>query len=246
VKIESSDVLALAVVVGLGGAHLLPPVLSFLRLIPRSRALSAAGGVSVGYVFVHLLPEVAEAQTAVDHAARGVLTSFERHAWVAALAGLLVFYGLERAAVATRRGKPDGDGPVPAVFLLSVISFAAYNGIVGYLVVRRAEDAPAGEVVLFGLALGLHFIVNDLGLRHHYRARYDGTGRPVLVGAILAGWLAGVAVDASEAVLGLVVAFLAGGIVLNVLKEEVPEERDSRFLPLAAGAVVYAALLLAV
>jgi hypothetical protein len=33
--------------------------------------------------------------------------------------------------------------------------------------------------------------------------------------------------------------------VLNVLKEELPEERQSRFLPFALGVVTYAALLVA-
>ena len=40
-------------------------------------------------------------------------------------------------------------------------------------------------------------------------------------------------------------ALLAGGIILNVLKEELPEERKSRFWAFALGAGTYAALLLA-
>jgi hypothetical protein len=39
-------------------------------------------------------------------------------------------------------------------------------------------------------------------------------------------------------------AFLAGGIILNVLKEELPEERESRFSAFTAGTAAYAALLL--
>lgn len=53
-------------------------------------------------------------------------------------------------------------------------------------------------------------------------------------------------VELSEAAVGLAVAFLAGGVILNVMKEEVPQERQSRFVPLAIGAFGYAALLLAV
>jgi hypothetical protein len=50
----------------------------------------------------------------------------------------------------------------------------------------------------------------------------------------------------ADAVVGLAVAFRAGGIILNVMKEEVPQERQSRFLPLALGAFGHAGLLLAV
>jgi hypothetical protein len=40
-------------------------------------------------------------------------------------------------------------------------------------------------------------------------------------------------------------AILAGGIVLNVLKEELPEERQSRFGAFALGTGLYTLLLLA-
>ena len=43
----------------------------------------------------------------------------------------------------------------------------------------------------------------------------------------------------------LLFALLAGGVIMNVLKEELPEERESCFWALALGAAVYAALLLA-
>ena len=44
-------------------------------------------------------------------------------------------------------------------------------------------------------------------------------------------------------IIGLLFAFLAGGVVLNVLKEELPEDRQSRFLPFLLGAGGYALLL---
>ncbi|QMS92109.1 hypothetical protein HUN01_32595 [Nostoc edaphicum CCNP1411] len=40
-------------------------------------------------------------------------------------------------------------------------------------------------------------------------------------------------------------AFLSGGIVLNVLKEELSEQRESRFWAFAFGTFGYAILLLA-
>ena len=41
--------------------------------------------------------------------------------------------------------------------------------------------------------------------------------------------------------LSFLFAFLAGGVVLNVLKKELPEERESRFLLFALGLAAYAA-----
>lgn len=44
--------------------------------------------------------------------------------------------------------------------------------------------------------------------------------------------------------LAILFAFLAGGVILNVIKEEVPAERESRFSAFALGAVGYAGVLL--
>ena len=205
--------------------------------------LSAAGGVSVAYVFVHLLPEIAEAQTAVEEASHGIFPSRERHAYVVALIGMAIFYGLERAAIRSRDGRDEAETPT-AVFALSIGSFAVYNAIVGYLMVREAEHGGWIDVAVFALALALHFVVNDVGLREHHRGRYDRVGRPLLVGVLLVGLAVGVVADLPEAAVGLVVAFLGGGIILNVLKEELPEERESRFGAFFLGAATYATLLL--
>lgn len=251
--VEGADLLALGVVVVLGIAHVLPPSLAFVELKPRSWLLSAAAGVSVAYVFVHLLPEIAEAQESVQERSSGWLAGFERHAYVVALVGLAVFYGLERAAVTSKRSRSEAghaaaeeEPTSPGAFWISMGSFAVYNAIIGYLVVRRAEEDTIGALALFTGAIALHFLINDLGLRSHHKRRYDRLGRPLLTGAILLGWVVGVTTELSEAAVGLAIAFLAGGVVLNVMKEEVPSEQESRFLPLALGAAVYAALLLAV
>ena len=67
----------------------------------------------------------------------------------------------------------------------------------------------------------------------------------LLGGALLVGWAAGVATHVPELGLSMLSAFLAGMIVLNVFKEELPEERQSRFSAFAVGLAVYGALLLA-
>jgi hypothetical protein len=54
----------------------------------------------------------------------------------------------------------------------------------------------------------------------------------------------GLLVSIDAAALAVLFAFLAGGIVLNVLKEELPDEHESRFWPFALGLSAYAVLLL--
>lgn len=237
---------ALLAVVALAAAHIVASEVRGISFIPRSWTLSVAGGISVAYVFVHLLPEVAKAQADVEEVTTGVLAGLERHAYVLALLGLVVFYGLEQLAVASA-GRAVGDASARgAPFWLSMATFSVYGALVGHLVVRRARNDDWSALALFTLALALHFVVNDLGLRHHHRHAYDRVGRPLLIGSLLVGWASALAFELAEPTLGLVVAFLAGGIVLNVLKEELPEERSSNFGAFAGAATSFTALLLLV
>jgi hypothetical protein len=94
--------------------HLLGRALAFLRPAPRSVWLSAAGGISIAYVFVHILPELAHHQDVfATHAGRlSLLDTSERDVYFAALVGLATFYGLELWArsSARRRARRDGVG----------------------------------------------------------------------------------------------------------------------------------------
>ena len=54
----------------------------------------------------------------------------------------------------------------------------------------------------------------------------------------------GLLFEVSEAAIAVLFGFLAGGVIMNVLKEELPEERESRFWAFALGAAAYAAILL--
>ena len=243
-----SILVSLLAALGLAVVHLFSGRLRFLEGTPRNIWLSIAGGVSVAYVFVHLLPELAEGQEALAEAlGKSFLALLESHVYLLSLAGLAVFYGLERAASSSRKRKRKEAGEDLAstgVFWLHVSSFAVYNAIIGYLLLRREEGGPE-ELFLFFLAMALHFVVNDHGLREQHKSAYHRIGRWVISAAILLGWALGLWVEVPEFAIAGITAFLAGGIVLNVLKEELPEERESRFWAFALGAVLYSTILLA-
>lgn len=226
---------------GLAATHVFVGRLRILDVIPRSVWLSGAGGASVAYVFVHLLPELAHGQDALAEASDDVLGFLDAHVWLAALAGLGVFYGLESLA---QRGHDPDEATGRAVFWLHVVLFGLYNAIVGYLLLYRVSDST-GALLTFTLALALHFAVNDYAMRQHHEHLYRAFGRWMLGAAVLAGTALAALADLGEPTVVVMEAFLGGGIILNVLKEELPEERKSRFLPFALGAAVFAALFVA-
>lgn len=230
--------------------HIFGRKMDFLRSTPRSAWLSIAGGVSVAYVFVHLLPELATHQETFRRTVgdqTGPFSAVESHVYLIALLGLAVFYGLDRLARASARTEERAGRerrPSRAAFWLHLGSFAIYNVLIGYLLMHR-EEADLRGLLIYAAAMGLHFVVNDQGLREYHGAVYDAEGRWILAAAPLFGFALGLATKIPALAVASLFAFLAGGVILNVLKEELPEERESRFWAFLAGASLYAALLLA-
>lgn len=172
----------------------------------------------------------------------------------------MVFYGLDKLAKQSRGqaadtgdDRADGSGrdtgilpdraTTPAVFRVHMASFGVYNVLIGYLLVAGERGTPR-RLLFFTIAMALHFLVADAGLEEDHKHRYRRTGRWILAAAIGVGVTTGHLLSVPAAVLAVLLAFLAGGVILNVLKEEVPSERQSRFWAFAAGMAGYTVLLL--
>lgn len=204
----------------------------------RSAWLSAASGSSVAFVFVLLMPEVAERQQAVDEIA--FLEFIDHHVWFVALFGLVTFFWVEHWIMTHAEGRGEA---THAAFWGHVGIFALYNVVIGYLLFDP-QPALEDRIIPYAIALAFHLLVIDESMRRHHPVRYHRIGRWVLAAGVLTGGAIGAAVELHEAVPALALALLAGGIALNALKEELPEERDARMWPFAAGAVGFALLAL--
>lgn len=222
--------------------HLVAGRVHSVGILPGGVWLSAGGGAAVAYVFVHILPELGRGHSVVGEPAMigGIL---ERYVYLVALLGFVLFYGLEHLA---QRGAPRETARVDQwVFWIHVGSFGAYNALIGYLLVHRDEPGPV-VLALFAGAMGLHFLVIDHGFHEHFQELYHDVGRWLLSTAVLVGWAIGQVVPVSETQLHVLFALLAGGAILNVMKEELPDHYDSRFAPFLAGATGYTLLLLSI
>lgn len=237
---------------GLAAVHVFAGQLERLPEPMRKLWLSLSGGFSVAFVMLYLLPELAARQEALKQAANhSTFGWLEHHVYVLSLLGMMVFYGLERIAqqFANRTSAPaakeqisSGNHQAPAaIFWAHVSSFAAYNFTLGYLTHLEAETGSLG---LFFLAIALHFVVLDFSLRDHYPGVYHDRGRWLLAVAVVLGWALSRVIQVPEPMLSIALAFLAGGIILNTLKEELPEEKHSRFWPFLAGAGLYTLVVL--
>lgn len=226
--------------------HLFSRYLPFLGSVPRSKLLSLAGGISVAYVFIHLLPELNKHNQLLDKKIEGgALEIFENHTYIMAMLGLALFYGLERMVKVSKKKQQKHnnlDRASKSVFWIHIASFFLYNTLIGYLLLHGEQETIMGLIYYF-LALAVHFITSDNSLREAHEEIYDRIGRWILAGAILVGWVLGRFVEVNESVIAVLFALLAGGVILNVMKEELPEERESNFWAFAAGVAGYTLLL---
>ena len=161
--------------------------------------------------------------------------------FVVALTGFTVFPGLERLARA-HRSTASGEPSAP-VYWLHLGAFAGYDALITYTMALRVRTGLL-FAVLFTVAMGLHFVLTDRGLQEHYPRRFAGRGRVLLAAALLLGWgLSALAAPVSTLLVVLLTALLAGSVLLNVFKEELPSDRESSFGWFTAGLVLYASLL---
>ncbi|WLR56462.1 ZIP family metal transporter [Mesobacillus subterraneus] len=232
---------------GFVSIHLFSRYVPFLDNVPRSRLLSAAGGISVAYVFIHLLPELNKHNEVLDKSIQSdALNFFENHTYIVAMLGLAIFYGLERMVKNSKKRQQEKnnlDRATMGVFWIHIVSFFLYNSLIGYLLLDGEQETVKGLVFYF-IALAVHFITSDHALREAHKEIYDRIGRWLLAGAIVIGWAIGLIWEVDESIIAVLFALLAGGVILNVMKEELPEERESNFWAFAAGLAGYTFLLM--
>ncbi|MGY1708736.1 hypothetical protein ACI8AC_04420 [Geodermatophilus sp. SYSU D00758] len=248
---------ALGIAVLLAALHLAAPRIRKLPLVPERATASFAGGLAVAYVFLHLLPEIAEGNEAIGEALSDVLQPtplVDLGIFLVALAGFAAFYGLQRLADerspapsrsgTARPGGPESRPAEPAgVYWLHLGSFMVYNALITYTMALRLRTGVA-FAVLFTVAMGLHFVLTDRSLEEHYPRRFPRSGRLLLTLALLAGWLLdALLAPTSTLLVALLTALLGGSILLNVFKEELPATGRSSYPWFLTGLVLYGGLL---
>ena len=231
-----------AMVAGFVAIHVFIGRLHFIDVTPRSKWLSFSGGVAVSYIFLHVLPQLgAHALEFSDEMGLPEVAA-ESVVYALALTGLVAFYGVERKVKISRAQSSD-DKMEGGVLGLHIAIYALLNLLIGYLLLHREAEGYWALALYFG-AMALHFLTADFGMRKDHEQAYDDYGRWLIAGAVTLGWAVGLIVGISEVAIGGLFAFVAGAVTLNVLKEELPEERQSYFLAFLGGVTVYAALVL--
>jgi hypothetical protein len=136
---------------------------NWLRLSNQRRSrdwVTASAGASVAYVWLHIIPELSEAQGTFISMTREIrLPIPEFRIYLSGLLGFVLFYGLElmtwpRADLADTTQTSGAD----VIYKLRLAGFVAYGGLVSYLMVRDSERGLL-SLLTYLLAMGPHFVV---------------------------------------------------------------------------------------
>lgn len=205
--------------------------------------VSFAGGVAVAYVFLHMLPGLVEYNKPIGELliSNSWLTPFtELLIYIAALLGFLVYYGLDLVA---ERYSSQANDSVP-VYSLHLAMFCVYNFLITYTMSLRALSSILATI-LFTVAMALHFVLTDRKFTRFYSSQFIHFGRFILICALFIGWICSVIFDPVNVLIAaFMLAFLAGSVLLNVFRDELPETGLISYFWFSFGALLIMVILL--
>ena len=205
------------------------------------RWASFGGGAGMAYVFVHLLPELASHGQALSQAP-GMETFAptpitEALLFLIALAGIMATYSLDVLATHERKA-----GRVARS--LHTLNFAAISYLYAYSLPSLISTGLAYGI-LFTIAISAHVLLADRTMDARHPAIYRTRMRWVGTAALVLGLLhAALLHPVDDLHLAIATAFLGGGLLMAVFREELPAIDRARLGWFVAGTASMTSLLL--
>ena len=223
---------AVLCVLAIGSCHWWASWVAARPIHQQRRWASVGGGAGLAYVFVHLLPELASGGAELSEA-QGLIAYVpsplvEALLFLVALGGVLVVFCLN---VLMQQRK---DAPPFAVWL-QLLSFATINYLYAYSLPSLLTTG-IGYGVLCTVALSAHVLLMDRYAALHHPQRFRSFNRWLGSAALLLGLLHALVFHPVDALtLAMATAFLGGGLLMGVFREELPDANQARLPWLLAG-----------
>ena len=211
------EILLVALV--LGAAHIVAPRVKGLVKYPE-RQQAFGGGLSVAYVFLHLIPSLDASDSVVGP-----------RIYFVALLGFVVFYGLDVMFQPPKHAHPTKYHAYLSTFFL-------YDGLLVFTLGLNLPPTPILTLV-FALSLALDVLNTDLEMQDDFGERFVKRGRWVLLAGVALGYGLSLVRRPDPAVIDLVTAGLAGFMMFHTNNEVFPVSRNNKFPAFLAGVLVF-------
>lgn len=232
------DNLNILIVIGFVIIHLFSKHLTFGKL-KLSAVMSFAAGVGLAYIVINLLPQLRHFQEVIDDSFK-----MSNNIFVANIIYIIILFGFTFSHISHqvdeelyKKYKDTNINKAETLHFWSDMTFhIIYNLLIGYIIISK-DFGSVLQFISFFIAFGLHFLMNDWGLRHHHKNRHDKIGRYVLALSMFLGGTISLFVDFPNYVIVIFEAYITGAMILNVVKYELPSETESSIQGLILGIV---------
>ncbi len=214
--------------------HLLSNQARIAGWVWHGNFLSFAAGLSFAYVFVDLLPSLEKGQPVIKKMFDDIIPYFDRHAYLIALLGVLFYYGLHKSGDDSKTN-----------YWMDMFGYLLFNFFVG-AGLADSSNPDIQPITLFTVAIAMHYFVHDHNVGEDDEGLYQTTARWLLIFALFAGYFVGYVTHIPDAVAAIAISFIAGGVILNTLRYELPKRQKIGFSYFVLGALFYTALIIGV
>lgn len=220
------DFSILLVAIFLAVCHLVAPRAFGARLRFRRESESFAGGMAASAVFLHMFAELDQTWELLGDRVHFLV-----------LAGFMMFYGAEGYALRFARQRHHS-------FTLRFSMCMACAGLLGFTLLEQLPGT-VGTVIVATISLGLHTISGSNNLQEMFGDHYKQYRVPwLLAGATLLGAAISIAFECNPRAVDLLTALLAGFLLFNIFREEIPDPSRARFRWFFTGALLVALVTL--
>lgn len=225
------------------GSHFISPELKKIKIFKPYVITSFASGITVAYIFLHLLPSLVESHTRIHTLIdkTTLMSPFkDLIVFISALIGFEIFYFTEREITVAK-----GSAAIHQtnVFRFNLALYAIYNFFITYTL-RLIDRAQHTQTLLYVIAIGLHFILSDNHFKRHFEERFNYKANLILVSALFLGWLASFIYYPGQLfVPALMTAMLSGSILYNAFTEEITLTRQTSIPGFFIGTLIMGSLL---
>lgn len=191
----------------------------------KMRFISISAGVSVSYIFLILLPEIYSGAMNIS-----------KLLFLGILFGFGVFHIIEKFI---RQNFTGPELRKEHRLIHSSTSFV-YFFVVGFLLVKLAENDGSLSAVLLFIPITLHIIIDSLPRRHtkkHY-LRVLSASSPFL-GAVAASFI-----NIGEIGNVILLGVVGGALLYTVIRESLPRDREGKPLYFITGLLLFTVVIL--